>query len=144
VKTNIVKENFVTGSRNMMAITRGVSCALASCKAISKAEQTKTMKVNIDEAIISSTALAVSGWMADSKANLSSSRWSSGTATSASAIPRAGWIPKRISEVVPKLIALEPRHGEIPELSTSTRKSTPRIWLIVLKLISGGSRDISR
>ena len=48
---------------------RGVSWVLASCTAISKAEHTNTMKVNIDEAIISSTVRTVSGLMPDSQSN---------------------------------------------------------------------------
>ena len=50
VKTNSVKESFVNRFCNTRPITRGVSCALASCTVIRSAEQTKTMSVNIAEA----------------------------------------------------------------------------------------------
>ena len=69
VNTNTVNEIFVTGSRNTRAMIRGVSWVLASCTAISKAEHTNTMKLNIDEAIISSTVRTVSGLMPDSQSN---------------------------------------------------------------------------
>ena len=55
-KTNTVKENLVTGSRNTMAMMRGVSCELASCTETKSADETKTINVNIDEAMVASTA----------------------------------------------------------------------------------------
>ena len=72
VKVNTVKENLVTGSRKTMAMIRGVSWALASCTAINRAEQTKTMNVNIDEAIIPSTVRTVSGLIVEFQPSLSS------------------------------------------------------------------------
>ena len=92
VKTNTVKENLVTGSLNTMAMMRGVSWALASCTATSRAEETKTMNVNIDAAKVPSTARAVSGLMADSQPIASSVPWSSGTATSAATMLSKGRI----------------------------------------------------
>ena len=58
VKT--VSVDFITGSRNISPMMRGVSCELASCTATSRAEETKTMKVNSDEVIVVSTVRAVS------------------------------------------------------------------------------------
>ncbi len=70
--TKTVNENLVTGSRKTKAMIRGVSWALASCTAINKAEQTKMMKVNIEEAIIPNTVRAVSGVMPASQSRVSS------------------------------------------------------------------------
>ena len=50
-----------------MAMMRGVSWALASWTATNSADETKTMNVNIDAAIVPSTARAVSGWDLDSQ-----------------------------------------------------------------------------
>ena len=61
VKTNRVIASFVTRSRNTNAMIRGVSCALASCRAISSADETNTTNVNIDDARVISTVRAASG-----------------------------------------------------------------------------------
>ena len=60
VKKSSVKANLVTGSLYTMPRMRGVSAALASCTATSSAVQTKTMAVNSAEAMVPSTARAVS------------------------------------------------------------------------------------
>ena len=65
VNTNTIKEALVMGSLNTMPMMRGVSCELASCTATSSAEETNTMNVNIEAAMVPSTARAVSGSMAD-------------------------------------------------------------------------------
>ena len=57
-KTKMTRANLVTGSRKTMAMMRGVSSELASCTATSNAEETKTMNVNIDAAIVPSKASA--------------------------------------------------------------------------------------
>src|SRR6516165_4479609 len=82
-KTNAVNENLVTGSLNTIAMTRGVSCELASCTETMSAEETKTMNVNIDAAMVPSTARAVSGWKLDSQPSTCSLQWSNRTAPSA-------------------------------------------------------------
>src|SRR6516165_11846257 len=64
-KQNTTMENFMMGSLNTIAMTRGVSWELASCTATSSAEDTKTMNVNIDEAMVPSTAWAVPGSRSD-------------------------------------------------------------------------------
>jgi hypothetical protein len=40
-------------------MTRGVSCELASCTATKSADETNTIKVNIEEAIVPNAAWAV-------------------------------------------------------------------------------------
>ena len=72
VNMNTVNENFVTGSRKTMAMMRGVSCVLASCTATSSAEETKTMNVNMADAIVPSTVREVSGLTVASHPNASS------------------------------------------------------------------------
>src|SRR5438477_12212576 len=63
---NTTKEILVTGSRNTMAMMRGVSCELASCTATNNADDTKTMNVNMEAAMVPSTAWAVLGLSPDS------------------------------------------------------------------------------
>jgi uncharacterized protein YgiM (DUF1202 family) len=67
VKTKVkrAREYFVSGLVKTRAMMRGVSWALANWKATSKAEERKTMNVNIDEAIVPSTVRAFSGVMFD-------------------------------------------------------------------------------
>jgi hypothetical protein len=67
VKTNTTRATLVIGSRNTIAMMRGVSWELASCTATSSAEDTNTMNVNIDEAMVPRTAWAVPGSMPDSR-----------------------------------------------------------------------------
>src|SRR5262249_25527871 len=61
LKTKTASENLVTGSRNIVAMTRGVSWALANCTTSKSDEQTKTKKGNIAPANIPNTARIVSG-----------------------------------------------------------------------------------
>ena len=63
--TNTIKAPLVMGSLYTMPMMRGVSCELASCIATNIAEETKTMKENIEAAIVPGTARAVSTSMAD-------------------------------------------------------------------------------
>ena len=69
---------------------------MASCTAINRAEQTKTMKVNIDKAIIPNTLRAVSGLMPDSHPSFSSSSCSQGTAAIASTTLNEGRIQSEL------------------------------------------------
>src|SRR3974377_1538915 len=92
MKTNTVTENLVTGSLNTMAMIRGESWVLASCTAINRAEETKMMKVNIEEANVPNTTLVVSRLSVDSQPNVSSIRCRSGTAMSAVNMPSKGSI----------------------------------------------------
>jgi hypothetical protein len=62
VKAKAVSEYFVTESLKTMAMIRGVCWLLASWTASSRAEETKTTRVNTDEARVLSKARAESGW----------------------------------------------------------------------------------
>ena len=74
VKTKTVNEDFVTGSLKTIAMMRGVSCELASCTATKSADETKTMNVNIEAAMVPSTAWAVLGLTLDCHAISDSSQ----------------------------------------------------------------------
>ena len=136
VNTNSVNESFVTGSRNTMAMIRGVSWALANCTAISRAEQTKTMNVNIDEAIIPRTARAVSGLMADSQPSALPVCEVGELLASASQNAQHGQDPDRIGNAMADPVTLKPGHRCFPTqllliarpgLSTATNNSITRI-----------------
>ncbi len=90
VNTNSVNDPFVTGSRKTKAMTRGVSWALASWTATSSAEETNTTKVNMDAAIVPSTARAVSGGMSDTQPIAPSTWCSTRTNPRAAATPSSG------------------------------------------------------
>src|SRR5262249_52916047 len=90
VKTSSVKENFVTGSLNTRAMMRGVSAALASWTATSSAVQTKTMEVNSAEAIVPSTARAVSGSTGETQPHCTSTQCSNRTAPIAATVLSTG------------------------------------------------------
>jgi len=92
VNTKSVKEYFVTGLRKTRAMMRDVSWALASCTATSKAEETKTMKVNMDAARVSSTVRALSGSLPACQPVASSIPWRNRTSTSAAGMLRNGRI----------------------------------------------------
>ena len=55
VKTKTTKETLVIGSLNTIAMMRGVSWELASWTDTKRAEETNTMKVNIEEAMVPRT-----------------------------------------------------------------------------------------
>src|SRR4051794_22672612 len=92
VNKNTVKEDLVTGSRKTRAMMRGVSAALASWTATSSAEQTKTMDVNSDDAMVPSTARAVSGCTGDSQLRSFSIQCRRRTVPIAATAPRNGKI----------------------------------------------------
>src|SRR5262245_24319373 len=92
LKTNRVKEYLVIGSRKTRAMMRGVSAALASCTATSRAVQTKTMDVNSEEARVPNTVLAVAGSTSETTPISSSIRWSIRTATTAASALSTGRI----------------------------------------------------
>jgi hypothetical protein len=61
VNTKTVNETLITLFLKRKTMIRGVSWALASCTARRSAEETKMMKVNIAEAMVTMTILATSG-----------------------------------------------------------------------------------
>src|SRR5215217_2042418 len=92
VKTNTVSENFVIGSLNTRAMIRGVSWALASCRAINSAEETNTTNENIADARVIRTVREASGFRSIRQPNVRSQYSVTGAVTSAAAIPTQGRI----------------------------------------------------
>ena len=73
VNTNTVIDSLVMGSLKTKAIMRGVSWALANCTATSSADETKMIKVNMDDARVARNPRVASGWKLESQPN----HWSS-------------------------------------------------------------------
>src|SRR5262245_25573571 len=90
VNTNTMSDHLVTGSRKTKPIIRGVSCELASWTATSKAEETNTMKVNMDDAKVPKTDWAVSGLTPCCHPIMTSSQRQKRAATIATAILTTG------------------------------------------------------
>jgi hypothetical protein len=90
VKTNTTREIFVTRSLNTVAMIRGVSCELASWTITSSADETNTINVNIEDAMVPSTACAVSTGMSNSQPVDTSIRRRTQTAPIAATMPRNG------------------------------------------------------
>src|SRR5262245_3659349 len=67
LKTKTASEYFVIRSRNIVAMTRGVSSALANCTTSSSDEQTNTINVNIAPTRIPRTARMVSASILESR-----------------------------------------------------------------------------
>src|ERR1051325_2844001 len=89
-KTNIASDSLITRSENMVPITRGVSCALASCTTNNNEEHRKTMNVNMAPASAPNTVRAASVFMLVPQPTVSSTQCTTRTAKIAATMATAG------------------------------------------------------